>query len=107
MLLLIQSFEAVLDFIASALRLLLVFHGAGRDRDAHHPPRPAAPTGPGATRLRPVIFLSVTAFMMYLVVVDRPLQSLAGFAMMLAGLVVYYASHALSNAPSDISQTVA
>jgi basic amino acid/polyamine antiporter, APA family len=60
----------------------------------------------------PIIFLSVTLFMMYYLVVNRPLQSLAGFAMMLAGLIVYYVSRymsrSFSNAPSsDISQTVA
>jgi basic amino acid/polyamine antiporter, APA family len=71
-----------------------------------HPdlPRPYRAWGYPVT---PIIFLSVTAFMMYYLVVNRPLQSLAGFAMMLAGLAVYYASRALSNAPSDISQTVA
>jgi hypothetical protein len=40
-------------------------------------------------------------------VVNRPVQSLSGFAMMLAGLIVYYASRPVSNAPSDVSQTVA
>jgi hypothetical protein len=45
--------------------------------------------------------------MMYYLVVNRPLQSLGGFAMMLAGLIVYYISRPVSNAPSDVSQTVA
>jgi len=54
-----------------------------------------------------IIFLSATLFMTYYLVVNRPLQSLAGIAMMLAGLIVYYMSRPLSNAPSDISQTVA
>ena len=36
--------------------------------------------------MTPLIFLSVTLFMMYYLVVNRPLQSLAGFAMMLVGL---------------------
>jgi basic amino acid/polyamine antiporter, APA family len=56
----------------------------------------------------PLIFLSVTLFMMYYLVVNRPLQSLAGFAMMSAGLLVYYVSRQLSNVvASDASQTVA
>jgi len=56
----------------------------------------------------PLVFLSVMLFMMYYLVVNRPLQSLAGFAMMSAGLVIYYTSRLLSNAPSsDVSQTMA
>jgi basic amino acid/polyamine antiporter, APA family len=106
-LLLTQSFEAVLDFIQFSLTFCSFFTVLGVIvMRITHPdlPRPYRAWGYPIT---PVIFLSVTAFMMYYLVVNRPLQSLAGFAMMLAGLVVYYASRALSNAPSDISQTVA
>ena len=39
--------------------------------------------------LPPLIFLAVTAFMMVFLIRERPLQSLAGLAMMLAGLAVY------------------
>jgi hypothetical protein len=46
--------------------------------------------------------------MMYYLVVNRPLQSLAGVAMMSVGLVIYYLSRPLSSVPSpDVSQTVA
>jgi hypothetical protein len=46
--------------------------------------------------------------MMYYLVVNRPLQSLAGFAMMSAGLLIYYASRPGSNvAPSDVPTEVA
>jgi len=34
----------------------------------------------------------VTAFMMYYLITQRPMQSLAGFLMMLAGLSVYAVS---------------
>jgi hypothetical protein len=45
--------------------------------------------------------------MMYYLVVNRPLQSFAGFAMMLAGLAIYYTSRLLSNvSPSDAPGTV-
>jgi len=40
-------------------------------------------------------------------VVNRPLQSLAGVAMMTAGLVIYYASRLITNIPSDVSETLA
>ena len=39
-----------------------------------------------------MIFLAVTGFMMYYLITDRPVQSLAGFAMMIAGLAIYYLS---------------
>jgi basic amino acid/polyamine antiporter, APA family len=39
--------------------------------------------------LTPFIYLGVTAFMMYHLIVERPLQSLAGVAIMLAGLGIY------------------
>jgi len=41
----------------------------------------------------PFIFLSVTFFMMYYLVISRPMQSLAGFLIMLAGLVIYAISY--------------
>jgi hypothetical protein len=50
----------------------------------------------------------VTLFMMYYLIVNRPLQSLAGVAMMSVGLVIYFASRLSSNvSASDVSQTVA
>jgi hypothetical protein len=46
--------------------------------------------------------------MMYYLVVNRPLQSLAGVAMMSVGLVIYYASRLSPNVPApDVSQPVA
>ena len=39
-----------------------------------------------------LIFLAVACLMMYYLVTNRPVQSLAGFGMMIAGLAVYYAS---------------
>jgi basic amino acid/polyamine antiporter, APA family len=57
--------------------------------------------------LTPLIFLTVTLFVMYYLVVNRPLQSLGGLAIMLAGLMIYYMSRLLSKAPApDVSQTV-
>jgi APA family basic amino acid/polyamine antiporter len=106
-LLLTQSFEAVLDFIQFSLTFCSFFTVLGviKMRITHPElPRPYRAWGYPVT---PIIFLSVTLFMMYYLVVNRPLQSLAGIAMMLAGLIVYYVSRPLSNAPSDISQTVA
>ena len=42
--------------------------------------------------MTPLVFLGVTVFMMYYLVIERPVQSLAGLATMLAGLAVYFIS---------------
>jgi basic amino acid/polyamine antiporter, APA family len=108
LLLLTQSFEAVLDFIQFSLTFCSFFTvlGVVKMRITH--PKLARPYRAWGYPVTPLIFLSVTAFMMYYLIVNRPLQSLAGFAMMSAGLVIYYASRLLSNASlSDVSQTVA
>lgn len=108
LLLLTQSFEAVLDFIQFSLAFCSFFAVLGviKMRITHpNLPRPYRAWGYPIT---PVIFLSVTLFMMYYLVVNRPLQSLAGVAMMLVGLVIYYASRLSPNVPaSDVSQPVA
>jgi basic amino acid/polyamine antiporter, APA family len=101
-----QSFEAVLDFIQFSLAFCSFFTVLGVIK--------MRITGPGLPRpyrawgypLTPLVFLTVTFFMMYYLVVNRPLQSLAGFAMMLAGVGIYYTSRLLSNVPSsDPSRT--
>lgn len=84
-----RSFEAVLDFIQFSLTFcsFLAVLGVIKLRFTHPDlPRPYRAWGYPFT---PLIFLSVTLFMMYYLVTVRPLQSLAGFLMMLAGLVLY------------------
>ncbi len=108
LLLLTQSFEAVLDFIQFSLTFCSFFAVLGliKMRITHpNMPRPYRAFGYPVT---PFIFLSVTLFMMYYLVVNRPLQSLAGVALMSAGLLIYYVSRPASAVPSsDASQTVA
>ncbi|HZV79748.1 MAG TPA: hypothetical protein VFF60_09100, partial [Candidatus Binatus sp.] len=102
LMLLTQSFEAVLDFIQFSLTAcsFLTVLGLIKLRITHPDlPRPYRAWGYPAT---PIIFLLVTAFMMYYLVVNRPAQSLAGFAMMLAGLAIYAASHFLTSPPSAV-----
>jgi APA family basic amino acid/polyamine antiporter len=87
------SFEAVLDFIGFSLTAcsFLAVLGVIKLRITHPDlPRPYRAFGYPVT---PVIFLAVTAFMLYYLVVNRPVQSLAGLAMMLAGLAIYGVSH--------------
>ena len=89
LLLLTQSFEAVLEFVqfgliaCSFLTVLGLFKLRLTRPDL---PRPYRTWGYPFT---PLIFLAVTLFMMVYLVSARPLQSLAGLLMMLAGLVLY------------------
>jgi basic amino acid/polyamine antiporter, APA family len=106
LLLLTQSFEAVLDFIQFSLTFCSFFTVLGviKMRITHPKmPRPYRAWGYPVT---PLVFLTVTLFVMYYLVVSRPLQSLGGCAMMFAGLVIYYASSLISNRPAaDASGT--
>jgi APA family basic amino acid/polyamine antiporter len=101
--LLSQSFEAVLDFIQfslTACSFLAVLGVIWLRLSRPDLPRPYRAWGYPVT---PVIFLAVTGFMMYYLVTNRPLQSLAGFAMMLAGLAIYGVSHLMnSSSPSPV-----
>ena len=89
LLLLTQSFEAVLDFIQFSLTLCSFFTVLGvmvlRTTRPSHPRPYRAFLYP----LTPIVFLAVTGFMMYYLMVSRPVQALAGVALMLAGLAVY------------------
>ncbi len=108
LLLLTQSFEAVLDFIQFSLTFCSFFAVLGVIKMRITHPKLMRPYRAWGYPVTPLIFLSVTLFMMYYLVVNRPLQSLAGFAMMLAGLIIYHTSRLLSDVPSsDASQTVA
>ncbi len=106
LLLLTQSFEAVLDFIQFSLTFCSFFAVLGVIKMRITHPELARPYRAWGYPVTPLIFLSVTLFMMYYLVVNRPLQSLAGVAMMLAGLVIYYVSRPLPTvSSSDVSQT--
>jgi len=108
LLLLTQSFEAVLDFIQFSLTFCSFFTVLGVIKMRITHPKLARPYRAWGYPVTPLIFLTVTLFMMYYLVVNRPLQSLAGCAMMLAGLIIYYLSRPLSDVPSsDVSQTAA
>jgi APA family basic amino acid/polyamine antiporter len=94
LLLLTNSFEGVLDFIqfsltfCSFLTVLGVIVLRYTQPDL---PRPYRTIGYPVT---PLVFLAVTLFVMYYLLVERPVQSLAGFATMVAGLLIYAASKA-------------
>lgn len=84
-----QSFEAVLDFIQFSLTFcsFLTVLGVVKLRITQPDlPRPYKAWGYPFT---PIVFCSVSLLMMGYLIAHRPVQSLAGFLMMLAGLVLY------------------
>jgi APA family basic amino acid/polyamine antiporter len=89
------GFETVLDFIQFSLTLcsflavlgVIVLHLTQPDL-----PRPYRVHG---YPLVPLIFLAMTGFMLVHLVIERPFQSLAGLAVMLAGLAIYFISQGL------------
>jgi APA family basic amino acid/polyamine antiporter len=104
LMLLTQRFEAVLDYIqfsltlCSFLTVLGVFVLRWREPDL---PRPYKTWG---YPLTPFIFLAVTFCMMLQLLIERPMQSLAGLATMALGLVVYAISlkHAQNRADVEV-----
>jgi basic amino acid/polyamine antiporter, APA family len=106
LLLLTQSFEAVLDFIQLSLTFCSFFTVLGVIKMRITQPKLPRPYRAWGYPVTPLIFLSVTGFMMYYLVVFRPWQSLASFAIMLTGLIAYYVSRRLSNVLSpDVPET--
>ncbi len=92
LLLLTQSFEAVLDFIQFSLAFCSFFTVLGVIKMRIAQPNLLRPYRAWGYPVTPIIFLTVTLFVMYYLLVNRPLQSLGGFALKLAGLVLYYSS---------------
>jgi basic amino acid/polyamine antiporter, APA family len=88
-LLLTQSFEAVLDFIQFSLTFCSFLTVLGVIVLRYRRPDLPRPYRAWGYPITPVLFLGVTLFVLVHLVTDRPLQSLASLATMLAGLVVY------------------
>lgn len=89
MLLFTQSFEAVIDFIQFSLTFCTFLAVLGVIVLRYTQPELKRPYRVWAYPVTPVIFLLVTGFMMFYLVTQRPMQSLAGVATMLAGLLVF------------------
>jgi APA family basic amino acid/polyamine antiporter len=84
-----RSFEAVLDLIQFSLLFCSFFTVLGVIKlRITHPdlPRPYRAWGYPIT---PVVFLLVTAFMMYYLLTERPVHSLLGILIMISGLLIY------------------
>jgi APA family basic amino acid/polyamine antiporter len=84
-----RSFEAVLDFIQFALLFCSFFTVLGVIKLRIMQPDLPRPYRAWGYPVTPVVFLLVTLFMMYYLVVERPLQSFLGVLIMVSGLLVY------------------
>jgi basic amino acid/polyamine antiporter, APA family len=106
LLLMTRSFETVLEFIQFSLTFcsfLTVLGVIVLRYTQPGLPRPYRTLGYPVT---PLIFLAVTLFMMLYLVIERPMQSLAGVLTMLTGLLVYgiHLKHARRSAPLESSR---
>src|SRR5258708_173477 len=84
-----RSFEAVLDFIQFALLFCSFFAALGVIKLRITQPDLPRPYRAWGYPITPVVFLLVTAFMMYYLLTDRPLQSALGILIMISGLLIY------------------
>ena len=84
-----RSFEAVLDFIQFSLLFCSFFTVLGVIKLRITRPDLPRPYRVWGYPVTPVVFLLVTAFMMYYLLTERPLQSLSGILIMISGLLIY------------------
>jgi APA family basic amino acid/polyamine antiporter len=89
LLLFTRSFEAVLDFIQFALLFCSFFTVLGVIKLRVTSPELPRPYRAWGYPITPLVFLLVTAFMMYYLLTERPLQSFLGALMMISGLLIY------------------
>jgi APA family basic amino acid/polyamine antiporter len=98
-----RSFEAVLDFIQFSLLFCSFFTVLGVIKLRITRPDLPRPYRAWGYPITPVVFLLVTAFMMYYLLIDRPLQSFLGILIMISGLVIY----AIFHKRVDVSSAIA
>ena len=84
-----RSFEAVLDFIQFSLLFCSFFTVLGVIKLRITQPDLPRPYRAWGYPVTPLVFLLVTGFMMYYLLIDRPLQSFLGIVIMISGLLIY------------------
>ena len=89
LLLFTRSFEAVLDFVQFSLLFCSFFTVLGVIKLRITSPELPRPYRAWGYPITPLVFLLVTAFMMYYLLTERPLQSFLGALMMISGLLIY------------------
>lgn len=88
-LILTQSFESVLEFIQFSLTLSSFLAVLGVIVLRYKRPDLPRPYRAWGYPFTPLVFLAVTAFMLVYLLIERPVQSLAGLALLASGLLVY------------------
>jgi APA family basic amino acid/polyamine antiporter len=106
LLLLTQSFEAVLDFIQFSLTLCSFLAVLGVIVLRVTRPDLPRPYRVWAYPVTPLVFLGVTGFMMYYLISERPLQSLASLGLMASGLVLFFLSRRDAVRAGDLQRAV-
>jgi APA family basic amino acid/polyamine antiporter len=101
-----RSFEAVLDFIQFALLFCSFFTVLGVIKLRITQPDLPRPYRAWGYPVTPVIFLLVTLFMMYYLVVERPLQSFFGALIMISGVLIYVVFRKKDDAGSAVISSV-
>jgi APA family basic amino acid/polyamine antiporter len=89
LLLLTQRFEAIVEFIQFSLTISSFLTVLGVIVLRFTQPELPRPYKVWGYPITPLLFLAVSLFMMTNLVLERPLQSLAGIGIMLSGLLVY------------------
>jgi basic amino acid/polyamine antiporter, APA family len=89
LLILTQSFEGVLEFIQFSLTLSSFLTVLGVIVLRFTQPNLERPYKVWGYPFTPVIFLGITGFMLVYLLIERPLQSLGGLALLTIGLLVY------------------
>jgi APA family basic amino acid/polyamine antiporter len=92
LLLLTQSFETVLEFIQFSLTFCSFLAVLGVIVLRFTEPGLVRPYRVWAFPLTPFVFLAVTAFMMFYLLIERPHESLASLGLLLTGLAIFAVS---------------
>jgi basic amino acid/polyamine antiporter, APA family len=92
LMLLTQTFESVLEFIQFSLTFCSFLAVLGVIVLRYTQPAVPRPYRVWAYPVTPLLFMAISLFMMVYLIKERPAQSLAGTAMMLAGLAIYAVS---------------
>lgn len=89
-LILSSSFESILQYVGFTLNLFTFMTVLGVIVLRIQKPQVERPYRAWAYPITPLIFLALTAWTIYFLLIDKPVQSLAGLATVLIGLIVYF-----------------
>ena len=100
-----QSFEGILEFIQFSLTLSSFLAVLGVIVLRIRRPDLERPYKAWGYPFTPAIFLAVTGFMLVYLMIERPVQSLAGLALLATGLVVFRIGAMRAKPASELKAT--